>query len=66
MPKSFGGFGRIEDRPMHPASRENPETFGPLHAGSDESRAAQGEFLSAAGMKATVLLICGLSYGLKL
>jgi hypothetical protein len=35
-------------------------------AGSDEARAAQGEFLSAAGMKATVLLICGLSYGLKL
>src|SRR6267142_2414769 len=33
MPKSFGGFSRIEDRPKHPASRENPDNFGSLHAG---------------------------------
>jgi hypothetical protein len=46
---------RTENRPGHPASRENSDTLDLYtQEDSDETRAAEGEFLSAVGMNATV------------
>jgi hypothetical protein len=56
MPKSFGGFSRIEDPSKASCVTRKIQTTLDLYTqeDSDDTRAAQGEFLTAAGMNATV------------
>jgi hypothetical protein len=55
MPKSFGGFSRTEESPKHLRHAKIQTTLDLYtQEDSDETRAAQGELLTAVGMNATV------------